>query len=65
MPQGIVVKYLADRSFGFIQSDNSSDIFFHKSAMAPGTEPVVDMVVEFVEEMGSNGRLWAANVRPI
>jgi hypothetical protein len=33
--------------------------------MAPGSTRAVDMVVEFVEEMGSNGRLWAANVRPI
>jgi len=32
--------------------------------MAGGSEPKVDMVVEF-EEMGPNGRLRAANVRPI
>jgi len=42
-----------------------SDVFFHKTAMAGGSVPTVDMVVEFVEEMGSNGRLRAVNVRPI
>jgi cold shock CspA family protein len=63
--QGIITKYFDGRSYGFIKADNSSDIFFHKSAMAPGTEPEVDMVVEFVEEIGRNGRLRAINVRPI
>ena len=32
-----------------------TDVFFHKSAMAGGAVPAVDMVVEFVEAMGSNG----------
>jgi hypothetical protein len=33
--------------------------------MTGGTVPAVDMVVEFVEEMGSNGRLRAVNLKPI
>ena len=64
--QGTITRYFADRAFGFINPDGSrSDIFFHKTAMAGSTLPAVDMVVEFVEEMGSNGRLRAVNVRPI
>ena len=49
--RGMVTKNFAERAFGFIRPDGSrSDVFFHKSAMAGGTEPQVDMVVEFVEE---------------
>jgi hypothetical protein len=33
--------------------------------MAPGSTAAVDMVVEFVEEMASNGRLRAVNVKPL
>jgi len=33
--------------------------------MVGGTVPVVDMVIEFVEETGSNGRLRAVNVRAV
>jgi cold shock CspA family protein len=64
--QETITKYFADRAFGFIKPDGSrSDVFFNKSAMAGGTVPAVDMVVEFVEEMGSNGRPRAVNVKPI
>jgi len=58
--QGTITRYFADRAFGLIKPDGSrSDVFFHKSAMTGGTVPAVDVVVEFVEEMGSNGRLRA------
>ena len=64
--QGTITRYFADRAFGFIRPDASrGDVFFHKSAMVGGVVPEVDMIVEFVEEMGSNGRLRAVNVRPI
>jgi cold shock CspA family protein len=64
--QGTITRYFADRAIGFIRPHASrSDVFFHKTAMTSGTVPAVDMVVEFVEEMGSNGRLRAVNVRPI
>jgi hypothetical protein len=33
--------------------------------MALGSKSAVDMVVKFVEEMASNGRLRAMNVRPV
>jgi cold shock CspA family protein len=64
--QGIIVKYNSERGFGFLRGDASrTDVFFHKTAMTGGSVPAVDMVVEFAEEMGSNGRLRAINVRPI
>ena len=64
--QGTITRYFQDRAFGFIRPDASrGDVFFHKSAMVGGVVPEVDMIVEFVEEMGSNGRLRAVNVRPI
>ena len=64
--QGTITRYFADRAFGFIKPDGSrSDVFFHKSAMTGGSVPAVDVIVEFVEEMGSNGRLRAVYVRPI
>jgi hypothetical protein len=41
-------------------------MFFHKSAMADGAEPKVDMVVQFTEELDPrSGRTRAANVRPL
>lgn len=64
--QGFISKYFAERAFGFIRPDSSrTDVFFHKTAMVGDSEPKVDMVVEFVEEMAPNGRLRAASVRPI
>jgi hypothetical protein len=42
-----------------------ADVFFHRSAMVGRTAPEIDMVCEFVEERGPNGRLRAVNVRPI
>jgi hypothetical protein len=42
------------------------DVFFHKSSMAGGVEPTVDMVVQFAEELDPrSGRTRAANVRPV
>jgi len=63
--QGTITKYFTDRGFGFIRPADSRSDFFHKSAMTGGTVPAVDMVMEFVEEMGSNDRIRAVNVRPI
>jgi cold shock CspA family protein len=64
--QGIIVKYNSERGFGFLRGDTArSDVFFHKTAVVGGVVPEVDMVVEFVEEPGTNGRLRATNVRAI
>ena len=64
--QGIVVKYNAERGFGFLRRDTSrADVFFHKSSVAGGVGPPIDAVVEYVEEICKDGRLRAVNVRPI
>jgi CspA family cold shock protein len=64
--QGTITRYFQDRAFGFIRPDASrGDVFFRKSAMVGGTVPVIDIVVEFVEETGSNGRLRAVNIRSV
>jgi CspA family cold shock protein len=62
--QGTISKYFTERGFGFIKPDASrTDVFFHISAMAPGSgEPEVGMIVEFTEEPDPRtGRLRAAN----
>ena len=63
--QGIVVRYNAERGFGFLRGDSSrgADAFFHKSAVVGGIVPPIDSVVEYVEEVGKDGR--RTNVRPI
>lgn len=34
MPQGTIKKLVADKGFGFIQSEDGSDVFFHHSSVA-------------------------------
>jgi len=60
------VRYNAERGFGFLRGESSrgADIF-HKSSVAGGVVPPIDAVVEYVEEIGKDGRLRAVNVRPI
>jgi cold shock CspA family protein len=65
--QGIVVRYNAERGFGFLSGESSrgADTFFHKTAVVGGVVPPSDSVVEYVEEIGRDGRLRAVNVRPL
>jgi hypothetical protein len=43
-----------------------SDLFFYRSAMTGGLDPVEGWVVEFIEELDDrSGRTRAVNVRPI
>ena len=65
--QGIIVKYNSERGFGFLRGDNArgADTFFHKTSVVGGIMPPIDSVVEYVEEIGRDGRLRATNVRPI
>ena len=34
MPQGKIKRLVADRGFGFIETDGTDDLFFHLSALA-------------------------------
>ena len=34
MPQGVIKKVVTDRGFGFISTEDGTDIFFHNSAVA-------------------------------
>ena len=34
MPQGKIKRLVADRGFGFLETDGSDDLFFHLSALA-------------------------------
>jgi cold shock protein len=34
MPQGTIKKLVADKGFGFIQTADGNDVFFHHSAVA-------------------------------
>jgi CspA family cold shock protein len=33
MPQGTIKKLVSDKGFGFIQSENGGDVFFHHSVV--------------------------------
>jgi cold shock CspA family protein len=64
------VKTYNERGFGFIKplGHDDADVFFHKTAVADGVQPEVDMVVEFelVEKIDERSwRMHPANVRPI
>jgi cold shock CspA family protein len=64
--QGTIVKYNSERGFGFLRGDTArSDVFFHKTAVVGGVVPPIVSAVEYVEEIGKDGRLKAVNVRPI
>lgn len=34
MPQGTIKKLVSDKGFGFIQTEDGSDVFFHHSSVA-------------------------------
>ena len=37
MARGVVARLIRDRGFGFIRTDNGSEIFFHASTLPQGT----------------------------
>ena len=61
------MRYNAERGFGFLRGESSrgADTFFHKTAVVGGVVPSIDLMVEYVEEIGRDGRLRAVNVRPL
>jgi CspA family cold shock protein len=64
MPKG-TIKRLMDRGFGFIKTEDETDLFFHSSdlegvefnSLSEGQE------VEFEKSQGRDGRPAAVNVR--
>lgn len=62
---GTIKKVIGDRGFGFIQSDDGKDIFWHCKDLAPGlvfSEALTGERVEFETVEGEKG-LKAADVR--
>ena len=41
------------------------DVFFHQTSVVGGVMPPIDSVVEYVEEIGKDGRLRATKLRTI
>jgi cold shock CspA family protein len=54
---GRVAKMFPDEGFGFIETDDLRDIYFHRNAVLDGgyTQLSVGDSVRFVEEMGAKG----------
>lgn len=62
MPKGTIVRFLDEKGFGFIKSDDSDqEIFFHHSEFEG--EPREGMAVEFDSQASDRGPR-ATNVRP-
>jgi CspA family cold shock protein len=64
--RGTVVRMIRDRGFGFIRVDDGSEVFFHHSAMAPGSFDTLQegQELEFQIETDPRGRgQRAANVQ--
>ena len=36
MPQGPIVRMIRDRGFGFVRTEDGSEVFMHHSALPPG-----------------------------
>ena len=67
MPQGTIKKLVADKGYGFIESDGENrDMFFHVSALADGEFDTLQIgqAVEYEIGTGPKGPR-AENVRPV
>jgi CspA family cold shock protein len=65
MQNGTIKKIITDRGFGFIQTADSKDLFFHRSELQ-GMEFAILRVgqeVEFETNRDRDGRLRAVKVR--
>ena len=66
MAGGVVARLIRDRGFGFIRSQDSSEIFFHASTLPPGVFDTLaeGQPVEYEPETDTRGRgERAKNVR--
>jgi len=65
MPNGTIRRLIADRGFGFIQTAEGKDLFFHRNQLQ-GVEFASlreGQQVEYEVEQGRNGRPEAVGVR--
>lgn len=70
MPSGTIKKLVLDRGFGFIQSDDGSDVFFHCSTVSERQFETlaVGQKVDYTVEQGGGPRgrgPRAATVHPL
>jgi CspA family cold shock protein len=65
MPNGTIKKLIADRGFGFIQTAEGTDLFFHSSEVqGVGFSGLIEgRQVEFEKGQGRDGRPCAVSVR--
>jgi cold shock CspA family protein len=61
---GHVVEWVAERKYGFLAGPDGEQVFFHRNAIADGSELKVGDAVEFVAALGDKGvaaaRVWRA-----
>jgi CspA family cold shock protein len=68
MARGPVVRLIRDRGFGFVRTEDGSEIFFHHSALPPGVFDSLNegQELEFEIETDPRGRgERARNIRVI
>lgn len=62
---GRIIKYDAEKKFGFIQTKNNKDIFFHIREFRPRREPVVGEQIVFELGEDNQGRICAVNIQEL
>ena len=68
MSSGKIKKLVQDRGFGFIQSDNGPDVFFHHSSVSDNRfdDLAIGQAVEYTVENDGGGKgPRAASVTPV
>ena len=66
MARGPIIRIVRDRGFGFVRTENGSEIFFHHSTLPPGVFDTLQegQEIEFEVQNDPRGRgQRAANVR--
>jgi len=65
MAKGTIRRLITDRGFGFIQTEESTDLFFHRSALeeVDYSSLTEGQQVEFEIGQGRDGRPQAVKVR--
>lgn len=66
MPSGVIRRLVRERGFGFIESDDGQDLFFHRSELRGVTFELLKegQSIEFEKGEGPKGPK-AVNIKPI